>query len=219
MSQTAESATDTVVYFFHQHGPKSAGGRFEQWNPPVGIGVPEEGLVVPNRVEDQLLALYQRPEFAVPDGHWSRMRVLPRDTAPRGKDLAGRYRGVQSDLAAHPELLAEIRSQMQCAEMYVNDTSAGVPLLYTSALGWLSEGETDPVRWARMVRHAIACGITHPRVAYELGVDLARVYAVVADPWREHFLSAAALFRSGGAIQEAEREERRARARERAMEP
>lgn len=211
---------DTVVYFFHQHGPKSSTGRFEEWNPPVGIGVLDEGFLFPNWVEDKLIAMYRRPEFATPDGHWSRCRIIPRDTAPRGKDLAGRFPGIQLDLAALPQVLTELRQNMQHAEMYFQDTSdAEVPAVYTAALGWLADGESDPVRWARMVRHAVACGVTHPRVARELGVDLDQVYAVVADLWREDHLAAAAQLRAAGSVEAAKDWEQEARARESAMEP
>lgn len=210
---------DTVVYFYHQHGPV-IDGRRHGWNPPIGIGVVHDYFdPTPERVDDKLGAWESRPEFAVPAGHWARWRVIPRDTAPRGKDLAGRYPGIQVDMADHPEFLTKLRQDMQFAEMYNRDTTLDVeePPLYTAALGWLTEGETDPVMWARMVRHAIACGVTHPRVAHESGVDLERVYAVVPDPWREDHLAAAARFRASGAIASAEREEALAREDEQAM--
>src|SRR5699024_1722841 len=113
-----------------------------------------------------LLAAATRPEFATPAGHWSRWRVIPRDTAPRSKDLAGRYPGVQVDMIQAPDFLARLRQAMQFGELYNRDTTPNVdaPPLHAVALAWLADGETDPISWARMVRHAIACGVTHPRV-------------------------------------------------------
>lgn len=210
---------DTVVYFYHQHGP-TIDGRRHNWNPPIGLGVVHDYFdPAPELVDDKLTAAESRPEFAIPEGHWSRWRVIPRDTAPRGKDLAGRWTGVQVDMADHPEFLARLRQDMQFAEMYNRDTTPDVdePPLYTAALAWLAEGETDPLSWARMVRHAVACGVTHPRVARELGVDLAEVYAVVSDPWRDHHLSAAAHHRAAGMVKSAKEEEALARDAEQAM--
>lgn len=110
---------------------------------------------------------------------------------------------------------------MQFGELYNRDTTPDVeaPPVYTAALGWLAEGETDPVMWARMVRHAVACGVPHPRVARELGVDLGEVYAVVADPWREDHLVKAAHDRANGFVEAAEQEEAEARKLETIMEP
>lgn len=200
---------DTIVYFFYQHGP-TVDGRRVGWNPPVGLGVIHDVFdPAPEWVDDKLLAAARRREFTTPPGHWSRWRVIPRDTAPRGKDLAGRYTGMQVDMAQAPEFLARLRQDMQFGELYNRDTTPDVeePPLHAAALGWLTEGENDSTMWARMVRHAIACGLTHPRVAHESGVDLERVYAVVPDPWREHYLAAAARFRASGAVASAEREE------------
>lgn len=216
-----ETTPDTVVYFFHQHGPTVDGCR-EGWNPPVGLGVLEDTLqTLPEWVEDKLIAAEaSRPEFATPAGHWSRWRAIPRDTAPRGKDIAGRYRGLQLDLAAHPQVLEQLRQDLAFGELYTRDTTdVDVPPLYTTALAWLSEGESDPAQWARMVRHAVACGVPRPRVACELGVDLTQVYAVVADPWRQHHLQAAAQFRAAGMVEDAEQAEAEARECETQMEP
>ncbi|MEE2040208.1 hypothetical protein Q8791_23615 [Nocardiopsis sp. CT-R113] len=216
-----ETPSDTVVYFYHQHGPSIGGDRVD-WNPPVGLGVLHDYFdPAPERVDDKLMAADSRPEFATPEGHWAQWRVIPRDTAPRGKDLAGRYPGVQVDMADHPEFLARLRQAMQFGELYTEDTTPDVdePPLYTAALGWLADGETDPVMWARMVRHAVACGVTHPRVARELGVGLGEVYAVVTDPWREDHLVKAAHDRANGFVEAAEQEETEARELETIMEP
>lgn len=120
-----------------------------------------------------------------------------------------------------PEFLARLRQHMQFAEMYNRDSTPDVdePPLYTAALAWLAEGETDPLWWARMVRHAVACGVTHPRVARELGVELSEVYAVVSDPWRDEFLRKAAHDRANGFVEGAEEAEADARDRETTMKP
>ncbi|WP_160051259.1 hypothetical protein [Nocardiopsis sp. FR26] len=215
----SENTPDTVVYFYHQHGPTIDGRRVD-WNPPVGLGVVHDYFdPAPERLDDKFGAWESRPGFAVPAGHWSRWRAIPRDTAPRDKDTRGRFPRLEVDMADAPEFLARLRQDMQFAEMYNRDTTPDVevPPLYTAALAWLADGETDPVMWARMVRHAVACGVPHPRVARELGVDLAEVYAVVSDPWRDDHLAAAARHRAAGMVEDAEAEEALARDAERAM--
>lgn len=215
-----ETDPDTVVHFYHHHGPTRA-GRFEQWNPPVCLGKRLSGFEpLPEWVQDKLEAAGRHPEFAAPDGHWSRWWAIPREAAPRIRHTRGRFPGLKLDLATHPEVLDELRQDMAFAEPYFADTTpAGSPALYLHALDWLCEGESDAVMWARMVRHAAAAGVPHPRIASELGVELDRVYAVTADPWREAYLARAEHMQAAGAREQAQQNQALARKREFMMDP
>lgn len=51
----------------------------------------------------------------------------------------------------------------------------------------------------------------------QLGVELARIYEVVSDPWRDDHLATAQRFRNAGADADAEREEMEARSLELVM--